>query len=59
MQTTERPWYSVTGAAAKAALHPDTIRHYIRSGRLRATKFGNTWRISPEDLDALLREGVA
>ncbi|MFZ0715009.1 helix-turn-helix domain-containing protein [Mycobacterium sp.] len=54
----DRPWYDVPGAAAKANLTQPTIRDYIRSGRLRATKFGRVWRISPEDLDAFLAGGV-
>jgi excisionase family DNA binding protein len=55
----DRPWYDPIKAGAKADLTPATIRHYIRTGRLRATKFGRVWRIAPEDLDAFMRGGAA
>jgi excisionase family DNA binding protein len=50
---------NVPRAAARANLTQSTICDYIRSGRLRATKFGRAWRISPEDLDAFLAGGVS
>jgi excisionase family DNA binding protein len=59
MQTVERPWYDPTTAGARAGLTPATIRHYIRTDRLRASKFGRVWRIAPEDLDAFLAGGAA
>jgi len=36
------------------SLTPATIREWCESGRLRASKAGNQWRIRPEDLDAAL-----
>jgi excisionase family DNA binding protein len=59
METLERPWYSPATAGARAGLTAETIRHYIRLGQLRATKFGRVWRIAPEDLDEFLAGGVA
>ncbi|MBY8875802.1 helix-turn-helix domain-containing protein [Micromonospora sp. PLK6-60] len=45
--------YSVERAAALLDLHPRTVRGYIRSGRLRATRIGKQYRITRADLDAL------
>ena len=41
-------------AAALLDMNPETIRRYIREGRLKATKIGNRWKISESDLAAFL-----
>ena len=41
-----------TPAEAAEILHknPDTVRRYIRSGKLKAQKVGNTWYITDKTL---------
>ncbi|MEU5829843.1 helix-turn-helix domain-containing protein [Micromonospora tulbaghiae] len=45
--------YSVEQVADLLGLHVRTVRGYIRSGRLRATRIGKQYRIARADLDAL------
>ncbi|MEU4595076.1 helix-turn-helix domain-containing protein [Micromonospora aurantiaca (nom. illeg.)] len=45
--------YSVEQVADLLGLHVRTVRGYIRSGRLRATRIGKQYRITRADLDAL------
>ncbi len=49
---------TVPEAARRAGRDPETIRRWIRSGRLRARKVGTQHVIEPEDLDALTGEGT-
>jgi excisionase family DNA binding protein len=45
-------FHTVEHAAERLALHPKTVRRFIRDGRLRATRIGKSWRILASDLDA-------
>ncbi|MBO4210429.1 helix-turn-helix domain-containing protein [Micromonospora echinofusca] len=45
--------YSVEQVADLLDLHVRTVRGYIRSGRLRATRIGKQYRITRSDLAAL------
>ncbi|MGI8536929.1 MAG: helix-turn-helix domain-containing protein [Mycobacteriales bacterium] len=44
---------TVTEAARRTGRHPETIRRWIRSGRLRASKVGTQHVIDELDLDAV------
>ncbi|TDC84343.1 DNA-binding protein [Micromonospora sp. KC606] len=46
--------YSVEQVAERLGLHVRTVRGYIRSGRLKATRIGKQYRIARADLDTLL-----
>ena len=57
MPDTER-LLTVTEAAERLRLNPETIRRWLRDGRLRGVWLGSDkagWRISERDLDAFLR----
>ncbi|MBD0330380.1 MAG: helix-turn-helix domain-containing protein [Thermoleophilia bacterium] len=45
---------TVPEAARRAGRNPETIRRWIRTGRLRARKVGTQHVVEEEDLDALL-----
>lgn len=45
--------YSVLEAAQELDLHIDTIRRYIRTGKLKAVRKGQMWLITQDDLDFL------
>ena len=50
---------TVTEATARLRLNPETIRRWLRDGRLIGIDLGSDaagWRIDPRDLDAFLRE---
>jgi excisionase family DNA binding protein len=40
--------------AERLQLKPDTMRGWLRTGKLRAAKFGRVWRICKEDLQAFI-----
>lgn len=47
---------SVRQAAEKIGVNPQTIRNWIKSGKLPATQFGEfSYRIAPDDLDKMRR----
>jgi len=48
---------SVEDVAERLRLRPRTIREYIRTGRLQATRIGKQYRIRVEDLELIGREG--
>jgi excisionase family DNA binding protein len=45
---------TVPEAARRAGRHPETIRRWIRAGRLRSQKVGTQHVIDEHDLEALL-----
>ncbi|MGH9129105.1 MAG: helix-turn-helix domain-containing protein [Acidimicrobiales bacterium] len=47
---------AVPQAASRAGRDPETVRRWIRSGKLRATKVGTQHVIEEDDLDSLIRE---
>lgn len=48
---------TVPEAAQRAGRNPETIRRWIRSGRLRARKIGTQHVIEEADLESTLAEG--
>jgi excisionase family DNA binding protein len=48
---------SVDEVAGRLQLRPRTIRDYIRTGRLPATRIGKQYRIRVEDLEVMGRPG--
>lgn len=49
---------SVDEAAQQLQLQPRTVRGYIRSGKLRASRIGKQYRIRIEDLELLTAGGA-
>jgi len=49
---------TVPEAAARAGRNPETIRRWIRSGRLPAHKVGTQHVIDDDDLEAVLEVGM-
>ena len=49
---------SVDQVAELLGLQPRTIRTYVRSGRLKATRIGKQYRIAREDLDRFTASGL-
>ncbi|GHF76332.1 excisionase family DNA binding protein [Amycolatopsis bartoniae] len=46
--------YSAEEVAERLGLHVRTVRGYVRDGRLKAVRIGKQYRITQEDLEALL-----
>ena len=49
-------WLTVEQVSKELGLSEDTIRNYIRTKQLPAVKFGNTYRISREDLNKFIED---
>ena len=41
--------------ADRLRLHPNTLRRYIKEGKLAAMKFGRVWRVEEKDLEEFMR----
>lgn len=46
--------YTVQEVAERIHRTPVTVRNYIRAGKLRAQKVGNTWYVTEETLTELI-----
>jgi excisionase family DNA binding protein len=46
----------VEEVATMLRISPQTIRRYIREGKLPAVRFGHFWRVRRSDLEALFDE---
>jgi excisionase family DNA binding protein len=44
-------YYTVPQASKLLAVHPDTVRRWIRTGHLRAARIGHTFRIPRKVVD--------
>lgn len=49
---------TVPEAASRAGRNPETIRRWIREGKLRARKVGTQHVIEEEDLDTAIEDGT-
>ena len=47
----EEKYYTITQVAEMLNMHHKTIRNFINSGKLNASRMGKQWRITQEDLD--------
>jgi excisionase family DNA binding protein len=54
----DEPLYTVEEVASRLAVHPETVRKWIKNGQLRATNLGGRagYRISRTALEQFLRE---
>lgn len=51
-------FYSAEELAEYLKLGPQTVRAWIREGKVKAIKFGRSWRIADDELKRILAEGV-
>lgn len=52
------PLMTVTEVADHLQLKEITVRDYLRTRKLKGTRFGNNWRVSIADLEEFKREGT-
>lgn len=50
--------FTVRQAARSLNLHPETVRDFLRHGRICGFRVGNRWRIREDVLHALLTQGI-
>ena len=48
----------IKDVASILGVHPNTIRRWIKSGKLKATKVGRDWKISEEVIDKTKEQGL-
>lgn len=49
---------TLTDAAALLGLSPTTLRVQVRNGKLRATKVGRDWTVTPREVERYRRESL-
>jgi excisionase family DNA binding protein len=49
-------WLKVEDIARELDLHVNTVRGWIRDGKLKATRFGRDYRIKREDYEKFIEE---
>lgn len=52
------PLLTVDETAEMLRVQPATVRGWIRSGKLRASKFGREWRVMPGDLEHFINQNA-
>lgn len=50
-----KDWLTVNDAAELVGYHADYIRRLVRSGSIRAEKFGPVWKVDKDSLLAFIR----
>ena len=53
------PYYTLEEAARVLKLHPQTLRRWIREGKLPARRFGRQFRLRPGDLEHVAQPALA
>lgn len=53
----EFKYFTVTEAATILKVAPNTIRDWLKSGKLKGSKIGRLWRIHEADLDDFILKG--
>jgi excisionase family DNA binding protein len=48
--------YTVEEGAKLLSIHPDTLRIWLRNGKVKGVKLGRGWRILETELEALTKE---
>jgi len=54
-------WTTVDEEATRLNVHPETIRRWLKAGRIRGAKLGGYklgWRIAPGEVERVLRAGA-
>jgi excisionase family DNA binding protein len=51
--------YTVAEVAEILKLHPETVREWVRDGKLRAVFIGRGYSIEGSEIERVMREGTA
>jgi excisionase family DNA binding protein len=49
-------YLTVADVAKQLQISEDTVRRWIKTGKLPALKIGKEWRVAPDDLEAFLKQ---
>ena len=50
-------YLTVTEVAELLKVHPETVRNYLKKGKIQGIKLDREWRISEDALSQFLKEG--
>jgi excisionase family DNA binding protein len=53
------PWLTPEQVGEELQVHPATVRLWIRSGRLGATRVGRSWRVRRSEVDRVVASGAS
>jgi excisionase family DNA binding protein len=56
---TSEVYYTLEEAASMLKLHPQTLRRWIREGKLPAKRFGKQFRLRREDFERAAQPGIS
>jgi excisionase family DNA binding protein len=51
-------YLTIEEAASRVKVKPDTVRLWLRTGRLKGLKAGRLWRVKTTDLEAFLEQSA-
>lgn len=51
-------WVTPNVVAAEIGVHPETVRRWLKQGKIKGVKFGRQWRVAVEEFERIVREGV-
>jgi excisionase family DNA binding protein len=53
-------WYTVDQVAEQVQVHPETVRQWLREGKIKGTLLSRRagWRVSAEELAAVMSGGL-
>ena len=49
--------YTVKDLSRMLQLHPETVRSYLKTNKIKGMKFGNKWRVTQKGLEYFLKAG--
>ena len=53
----DKKMYNIDQVAEMLSLNRITIFRYIKAGKIKAIKIGNSWRIKQDEIDRIMCEG--
>lgn len=56
-EITNEPLVTINQFAARLAVHPETVRRWLRRKRIQGLKAGSQWRIEPSEMGRIKQEG--
>lgn len=58
IEPTETKLYTTDEFANLIGFHPESVRKIIRQGRIKAKRFGRSYRILGSEVDRILKDGI-
>ena len=56
MSSDSDEWFTLPQIAEMLGVNPSTVRHWVSTGRLSASKRGRRWLVEREDLETIMAQ---